>query len=82
MRHKPALCPIPEIALLCALFGILPLQPVSACSRAVYFGQEGQTVTGFREDLSELSGAGLAGGHGEGEKVISVGRLDHPADVL
>jgi len=32
---------------------MLPMQFASACSRAVYFGQEGQTVTGRSMDWLE-----------------------------
>lgn len=43
------------ITLLCTYFAVLPIYSVSACSRAVYFGLEGQTVTGrtmdWREDM-------------------------------
>ena len=41
------------ITLLCASFAISPMQSASACSRAVYFGQEGQTVTGRSMDWLE-----------------------------
>ena len=41
------------IALLCASFVMSPMQSASACSRAVYFGQEGQTVTGRSMDWLE-----------------------------
>lgn len=40
-------------ALLCASFAVLPLSTASACSRAVYFGQGGQTVTGRSMDWTE-----------------------------
>jgi choloylglycine hydrolase len=41
------------IVLFGAFFAMLPLHPASACSRAVYFGQEGQTVTGRSMDWLE-----------------------------
>ncbi|MFZ4539075.1 linear amide C-N hydrolase, partial [Propionivibrio sp.] len=41
------------IALLCASLTMLPTQTASACSRAVYFGQEGQTITGRSMDWLE-----------------------------
>jgi len=40
---------LPKFALIASLIAgstLLPLQTASACSRAVYFGQQGQTVTG------------------------------------
>ncbi len=40
-------------ALLCASFAVLPIHPASACSRAVYFGLEGQAVTGRSMDWLE-----------------------------
>ncbi|MEI8186910.1 MAG: linear amide C-N hydrolase [Chlorobiaceae bacterium] len=40
-------------ALLCAFIAISPVQSASACSRAVYFGKEGQTVTGRTMDWLE-----------------------------
>jgi choloylglycine hydrolase len=40
-------------ALLLAFFAVLPIHPASACSRAVYFGLEGQTVTGRSMDWLE-----------------------------
>ena len=40
-------------ALLCASLAVLPMQPAYACSRAVYFGLEGQTVTGRSMDWLE-----------------------------
>lgn len=39
--------------LLCATFAVLPMHPTFACSRAVYFGLEGQTVTGRSMDWVE-----------------------------
>ena len=41
------------IALFCASLAISPMQSATACSRAVYFGQEGQTVTGRSMDWLE-----------------------------
>ena len=41
------------IVLACASFAMSPMQSASACSRAVYFGQEGQTVTGRSMDWLE-----------------------------
>lgn len=41
------------IALLCASFAMSPVRSASACTRAVYFGQEGQTVTGRSMDWLE-----------------------------
>jgi penicillin V acylase-like amidase (Ntn superfamily) len=41
------------IALLCASVVMSPMQSASACSRAVYFGQEVQTVTGRSMDWLE-----------------------------
>jgi choloylglycine hydrolase len=41
------------IAVLCASFALSPMQSASACSRAVYFGQEGQAVTGRSMDWLE-----------------------------
>lgn len=41
------------IASFYACFAILTMQPASACSRAVYFGKDGQTVTGRSMDWLE-----------------------------
>lgn len=41
------------IALLCASLAMSMMQSASACSRAVYFGQEGQTVSGRSMDWLE-----------------------------
>ncbi len=40
-------------AMLCAAIGLAPIQSARACSRAVYFGLEGQTVTGRTMDWLE-----------------------------
>jgi len=52
MTH-PALRQTLSVALLCSSFAFVPMQPASACSRAVYFGKEGQTVTGRTMDWVE-----------------------------
>ena len=41
------------IAVLCSSFTLAPMHSASACSRAVYFGKEGQTVTGRSMDWPE-----------------------------
>jgi len=41
------------VALLLATLAMTPAQPAAACSRAVYFGLEGQTVTGRSMDWVE-----------------------------
>ena len=41
------------IALLCASCILTPMHSASACSRAVYFGEEDQTVTGRSMDWLE-----------------------------
>ena len=42
-----------SLCFLCAFLVLNPLAPLSACSRAVYFGKDGQTVTGRSMDWLE-----------------------------
>ena len=41
------------LALLLTSLAMTPPQPAAACTRAVYFGKEGQTVTGRTMDWAE-----------------------------